>query len=249
MLLANHHIGFGAFSSDNYAPGSVRFDSTDRSARGADNDGAANSGKVILSTWLNFKGGDATRQMVYAGAGAIYRLEKDTSNKPILWCFNSAVTERLKIIGTTSLTTASGWKHLLFSADISIGTPALHYYLSDVDDKSGSSSSSSSVTDIDWTRTNHYVSSLDAGSLFMDAEIADFFFAPGQYADFSVEANRRLFISSTGRPVNLATAISTYSPIAVFRHTAGAAVSDFMTNAGSGGNYTLTGTLAEGSNP
>jgi hypothetical protein len=64
--------------------------------------------------------------------------------------------------------------------------------------------------------------------------------------DFSVEANRRLFFDANGCPVDLGTTgeIPTgYSPILFVSGDS----AEFITNKGTGGGFTLTGTLTDGS--
>lgn len=77
---------------------------------------------------------------------------------------------------------------------------------------------------------------------------ADMFFsahAPGIVQNDStiLTADRRKFISASGKPVDLTAAIAAYNPQMVLRRAPTAAASTFGTNLGTGGNFTITGTL------
>ena len=66
------------------------------------------------------------------------------------------------------------------------------------------------------------------------------------YIDFSVEANRRKFYSSTGKPVDLGADGSTPTgsqPNTYLSVRPGDVAADFCTNRGTGGNFTQSGTL------
>lgn len=77
-------------------------------------------------------------------------------------------------------------------------------------------------------------------------DMADFWFAPGQFIDFSIVGNRRKFITAGGAPVFLGATgeLPTGTAPAVF-FTGGA--SSFGTNKGTGGTFATTGTLTNAS--
>lgn len=71
--------------------------------------------------------------------------------------------------------------------------------------------------------------------------------AAQEYIDFSVEANRRKFISAGGKPVDLGATGATPTgnqPIIYLSARAGDSAADFLTNRGTGGDFTASGTLA-----
>ncbi|WP_192246072.1 hypothetical protein [Mesorhizobium silamurunense] len=76
----------------------------------------------------------------------------------------------------------------------------------------------------------------------VSGDFADIWFAPGQFIDFSVEANRRKFVDASGKPVYLGAngEMPTGTAPAVF--FSGDATG-FATNKGTGGAFTLTGSL------
>lgn len=63
-----------------------------------------------------------------------------------------------------------------------------------------------------------------------------FYFAPGEYLDISVEANRRLFFDASGIPTDLSGA-----PTAAVKFTGDAAAWNAGLNEGNGGNFTVVG--------
>lgn len=107
-------------------------------------------------------------------------------------------------------------------------------------------------TTLDFTKTSWTWMASAAGASKADAQIGDMWFAPGQYIDFSVEANRRKFFSSTGKPVDLGATGSAPTGVApiIFHHiAAGEAPANFALNRGTGGNFTINGTLTAGPVP
>lgn len=77
-------------------------------------------------------------------------------------------------------------------------------------------------------------------------DMAEFWF-DDSYIDFSVEANRRKFMTAGGKPVDVGTDGSTptgSAPIIYLSVRPGDAAADFCTNRGTGGNFTQNGTLA-----
>ena len=83
-----------------------------------------------------------------------------------------------------------------------------------------------------------------SGKIF--GSLAEFYFAPNQYLDFSNIYNRRKFISSTGKPVFLGSsgALPTGTSPIIYNHINKAeAAANFALNRGTGGNFTITGIL------
>jgi hypothetical protein len=77
-----------------------------------------------------------------------------------------------------------------------------------------------------------------------EGDAADLWIAPGQFIDFSVEANRRKFIDADGKPVSLGADGSTPTGTAPAVFFSGDS-SSFATNKGTGGAFTLTGSLTD----
>lgn len=87
--------------------------------------------------------------------------------------------------------------------------------------------------------SGHSMTVLSSGST-SPLDCADFIMWVDQQIDFSVEANRRKFIDASGKPVDPAGAVAEFgAPICLFSGNS----STFATNQGSGGAFTLTGSL------
>jgi len=82
------------------------------------------------------------------------------------------------------------------------------------------------------------------GSALDTYDCADYWFAPNVYIDFTQTANRRKFISAAGKPVDLGADGSTPTGTAPAIFLSGdASPTGFQFNKGTGGAFTLTGTL------
>ena len=84
-----------------------------------------------------------------------------------------------------------------------------------------------------------------AGNLDFVGGMSEFWFDTARL-DFSVEANRRKFVSATGKPVDVGTDGSTptgSAPEIYLSVRPGDAAADFVTNRGTGNNFTQNGTL------
>ena len=76
-------------------------------------------------------------------------------------------------------------------------------------------------------------------------DMADLRIMIGQYVDFSVEANRRLFIDASGKPVDPVTTTATLGGPGCVLFSGDA--TGFAVNQGTGGAFSLTGTLTNAS--
>jgi hypothetical protein len=120
---------------------------------------------------------------------------------------------------------------------------ANHLYINDVDDENVLTFTDDTL---DYTGGDWSVGARPSGNLKFDGCLSEFYFAPGQYLDFSLVANRRKFISPTGKPVQLGLtgSLPTGTAPLMYHHLDdGEAVANFATNRGTGGNFTITGTL------
>jgi hypothetical protein len=80
----------------------------------------------------------------------------------------------------------------------------------------------------------------------MDGGMAELFFAPGQFLDFSVQSNRRKFRSSGGKPISLGADGSTPTgtkPLIYLHLDDAETANNFATNRAGNGNLTVTGAL------
>ena len=228
---------------------SADFDGTDYMTRGADLTGIADSKTGIASVWIRIDG----------DSGVSNSIIRSTSANPFIFHWsavdnlikvgadNAASTEILLLVSATAYTTAATWLHIL--ASWNLATATAYMYINDVDDLAGSPTLTDDTIDYD-SATDWGIGATTAGGSLFDGCFAELYFAPGQFLDFSIVANRRRFISANGKPVWLGAdgAIPTgTAPIVYQRVADAAAVATFATNLGTGGDFAITGTLTTGS--
>ncbi len=210
-------------------------------------DGAADSKTGILSMWLRIDGGDGNLMDILAAFLADsprFRVFRGAFDNLLTVQGNTSVgTTALNLISSSAYPASATWIHLLASWDLASGQVAgAHFYINDVDDLSGTVTFSSN--EIDYTGPDWCIGgSTPAGSNRYNGALAELYFAPGQYLDFSVEANRRKFISA-GRPVPLGDdgALPTGVAPLVFEHLDDDELADhFANNRGTGGDFTVIG--------
>ncbi len=223
-----------------YRANAVDFDGTnDYMLRSSDLTGNANSKLGIINGWFRIDGGASTARTIYSSS--------DSSANPFLFSITSGGKFNLlgkntssgNIMGAQSVATyavSSAWIHVLASWDLATAT--VNMYINNVSDCNVLASSDELV---DCTHTSHAIGALDStpfANRFHGA-MADFYYAPGQYVDITVAANRYLFRDSiTGKPVNL---LRSGAPSPLVLQKSPAAV--FGTNSGTGGDFVITGTL------
>lgn len=221
------------------------FDGTnDYMARGAGLTDAADSKTGILSVWFRLDGGDGSFLNIFDGVSTITTrctLFRQDTNTLRFFVRDTSNVEALLMDTVATYTASTVWRHYLASWDVNAGVE--HQFVNDVSDESVTTRNN--VT-IDYTLTNWFVGADVGANRKFDGALAELYFAPGQYLDFSAEANRRKFITATGVPADLGADGSTptgSAPIVYQRIAKGAAVTTFATNNGGGGNFTITGTF------
>lgn len=217
--------------------------------RGAGLSGIADSKKGIFATWARIDGGDGTFQRLFCSANSIgssftrFIVERASSNKITIGGERAGGGNILQLETSGAYLASAAWIHVLASWDLGAGLG--HLYVNGSSDLDVGPT----LTDdtIDYTQADWAVGASGGGAFKFNGALAELYFAPGQYLDFSVEANRRKFISASGKPVNLRGAHGpTGSPAAVYLHVNdGAAAADFAKNnyGATGGPFTITGSL------
>jgi hypothetical protein len=229
---------------------SAQFDGTnDYMTRGAALTGIADGKKGILSVWIRIDGGDGTNRniLVSQGLNGKLNLTLSSSNVFDLQARNAADTRILRLLSSNTYTAGATWRNILASWDL--GTAGARWlYVTDVDDTSVATFTNDTIAYT--TPTNWAVGADTGGSGKLNACLAEFYLNTAESLDLSVTANRRKFIGATGKAINLGVDGSTptgTAPIAYFHLAAAETPADFATNRGTGGNFTITGTLTTGS--
>lgn len=225
------------------------FDGTnDYMTRGAGLTGASDSKKGIFSAWLRIDGGDATARVLLASAASIggavdsIRINLSAGNQFQILGLNSAGTTIFFVTTSGTYAASASWIHLLASWDLSTAG-ARSIYVNDISDILVSTFTDDTL---DYTKSDWSIGAAPSGANKFNGCMADIYFAPGQYLDFSIVANRRKFISESGGWVDLGDngSLPTGTAPLVYQHLAGGeAVANFASNRGTGGNFTITGTL------
>ena len=231
---------------------SADFDaSNDYMTRGADLTGSADGKQGTFSCWLRLDGGNGSALWIFDSTttvgGSTYRFKVNrlSTNVFSVVARNSAGTEILDLSTAATYTSGATWLHLLAAWDLA--TPGARFiYINDAADLTVNTFTDDTI---DYTVADWGIGALPNAFGKFNGCMAELWFTP-TYIDISVEANRRKFINSDGKPVNLGSDGSTPTGTAalVYQHLDdGEAAANFATNRGSGGAFTITGSLATGS--
>ena len=236
-----------------YSVDSADFDGTnDYMLRGGGLTGASDSKSGILSVWVRLDAGTGTQRLIGSSVSVGTAADRWLSSRisasgPFLVAGrNAAGTLILQIVSDTSYAAAATWLHLLVSWDLAAA--AAHLYVNDVADIAAGPT----LTDdtLDYTVGDWGIGGDSNAGSKLDGCLAELYFAPGQFLDFSTLANRRKFIDAYGRPVYLGAtgqAPTGTAPLVYQRLFKSQPVDEFDTNSGTGGAFTITGTLTVGS--
>jgi hypothetical protein len=240
-----------------YRVGAVDFDGTNDYLSKSGLTGAAVTNKFSLVFWINLQGETNHTGTVIsvsdAGSGSsAFRVFLNAGALQVIG-LNSSDATILSATDGSDLTT-SGWQCVMMSLDLS-DTAKRFVYVGD----SARSFTWTTYTsaNIDTTDSKSYYVGAFAGTslpggLKLNAALGEVWLALGTYTDFSVEANRRKFYSSTGKPVSLGgngSVPNGTAAIVYLRLNPNQVTSGYATNRGTGGNFTVTGALTAVTSP
>lgn len=181
-----------------YTAQGVFLDGTnDYLARGADLAGNADSKLLSGSLWAR-RASTGVAQRVWRSDGDALLLIFTAGDTFRAVAENAAGTTILNV-ETSAITSTTVWQHIMFSFDLT-DTGKRHLYVNDAPDLTVTTYTDDTI---DFTRSDHGVGASDSGILKYHGDMADFWLAPGQYIDLSVESNRRKFIGPNGGVVDL----------------------------------------------
>lgn len=220
---------------------SADFDGTnDYLTRGSDLTGIADSGRGLLSVWLK---PDANNSYILANATPRIRVLLDSTARIQITGQNAANTTVLSIASNTSAVPNGSWTHVLVSWDL--GTAGNRKIYINGSDQTNQTTFTTSET-IDYTLTNWAIGSLTNGTAKFNGKMCELYFtSPAAYYDLTVQANREKFRTAGGLPEDLGADGSTPTgsqPWIYLRSQ----VPAWHNNQGSGGGFTLNGTLDDG---
>jgi hypothetical protein len=223
-----------------YAATPVNFNGSTHLARGGALTGVSDSKVWSGSLWLRLAAEGGFARALNAASDRCALLYFDDAPADFgLFGFNSAGAEilRLLINGIDD----TNWHHFLWSHDLA-DPGSRHLYLDDV-----STGTWATYTDdtINFAASGFGVGADAAGNNKWNGDMADVWLRfGGAVIDFSVEANRRMFITAEGKPANPA---GWPSGGQVQFH---GSVDSWHTNEGNGGGFTVAaGALGAGTGP
>lgn len=231
---------------ENYRPAAVNFGGSAYLTRGANLTGASDTKSFVSSFWINpLDAATGSAQSIWeheSGGNPYTRIQVNQVGLIAVAVYNTSGSLIQSLVSSGTLSDGQ-WAHVLVAFDAAATT-----YRCYIDDANDSSADAVSNTTQDWTVGNFAIAA--ASSLRYTGDIADLMVWQGAYLDLSVEANRRMFISASGKPVNPDApggAIATLGTPIVRLSTA---EPNWHVNAGSGGGFTENGTLtAAATNP
>ncbi len=233
----------------------VKFDGTnDYISRVAGLTGVGDSKLAISSLWFRLDGGNGTTMSLLGdenttGGAHILRNSNGTIS---VFGRRNADTDVVHLRTSGTFSAGPTWHHLLASWNTGVAG-ARHLYIDGVSDLNEITFANEVV---DYTPYEISIGGVLSGgtALRYNGALAEFYFAPGQYLDFSDDANRSKFRNAAGKPQNLRGAHGpTGIAAAVYLHVnESGSAADFASNnyGGSGGAFTITGSLdVASSNP
>lgn len=237
-----------ASAATGFTAEAVVFDGTSDGLSATSLTGTADGKQGTISLWAYFNNLPSTNpRFMYFGNGIDqqFTIYQNTSSGFSVWGQNVSGTNVLLAHSTTTLTTGT-WYHIIASWDLSTTTYQL--YINDTVD----SVTPSTITNdnIDYTVTDFTLmyNKFPSPANFIDADISEFWF-DDSYIDISTTTNRRKFITASGTPENVGSDGSTPTGTSPLIYFSGVASTwNAGTNSGAGGNFTMTGAVADSAN-
>lgn len=214
------------------------FDGTnDYMSRGADLSGNADGKTGTVSFWFRMDGGNGAAQYLLSNSTDRFLILRQTNNTLTVAGKDSADAVRMLADTTATFTAGATWNHIAVSWDLAAG-PAIQMYLNGV----SHGSVSGADANIDYTAADWTVGAAGGGNKFNGC-MAEIWFSKTR---IDLSTGIKKFRSAGGKPVHLGAtgALPTGTAPIVYLHLDdGEAVANFATNRGTGGNFTITGTL------
>lgn len=223
----------------------VTFDgSNDVVSRGGALTGAADGRVFAVSFWIKTTDG-ATFKDIFTGSSPVCTeiyIDADT-----LAFYVSDGTNTFEFSLPTTINDGA-WHHVAVSADVnfSAGNKVAKAAIDGASVTPTILSDTAAAFDIPFSIAGDWA----VGATDLAADIAEFWYSSTDYIDFSVAGNIQEFRSVAGKPVNLGAdgSIPTGTPPIIYlRIDDGESADNFAANAGSGGDFTVTGALTTAS--
>ena len=242
MLTVNAASGFGSGGGPSYACDAVVFDGSNDYGviSGAFSGPPADTKLHTTSFWIKLNGDGSTYRIFSHSTGGHGFFQKTSSNKMQFSLYSPSDVDVLDVYSSSDWVAADGWTHFLIAID---SDDDWYMYKNGVLDK-GTETQFASGAEYDLNRNKEtFASSQSAGSQLLNADMADVYVTN----EFVNDVGK---FAKGGKPIDLGSDGSLPSGTApiVFLHVdEDETANNFFTNAGSGGNYTLTGALTTAS--
>ncbi len=196
----------------------------------------------ILSFWMRVTANEAAFRRIYSQSTNAHFVAQIGSDGILFFQGqDTGDVNRLQITATTPIFIANGWVHALAAWDVASSVAT--FYLSNASDLASASTSNANIDYVD-TQINVGAHN-ETPILAFTGDIADFYFNYAETLDMTNGTNRAKFISG-GKPVSLGADGSTPTGTQPGLYLGNAAAT-FQTNLGSGGNFTVVGSLTDAS--
>lgn len=241
MLQRMHALAFSGAAAG-FAVNAVDFDGTnDYLSRGAGLTGAADNAKGIFCCWFRRDGTGSLMALINRTSNYV-EVKFSAANELVVTVWDAAGADILDFTSSSTFTDGN-WHSLNVSWDTNFtaGDKLMKVYIDDAA-ASGSLSDGSGAFSVGYVAANWTIGARVAGGQKFNGCLAEIYFAIGQYLDFSNSTNRRKFVSALNKPVDLGVdgSLPTGSQPIVYLNNP--AVS-FGTNKGSGGDFSIVGSL------
>lgn len=207
--------------------------------------GPSDSRKFVFVCWLCADDDTGTIMQFTNGAGGHFTVSIDENRAFRVDCWSATSVNILDMRATTELPLGV-WTCVLASVDIAQGSSAIHMYYGDTSVKNVLAFDNNGENIRFTPSVTPTFGSGQSGNLKMNTGIAEVWFSSDVYIDFSIEGNRRKFLLSTGKPANVGSDgswITGTAPYLYLHLDDGEAAENFAVNTGTGGDYSVNGTL------
>lgn len=215
--------------------------------------GVANGTTGIISFWFRVTdtGATTTPHVIKNGGGGtaygfyVEKLNASSATPYGMLVSMSSATGALQVRSSTSYQSDDGWHHLLSSWNTGFGPGSRlsSLYIDGVDVKVLNADTGVAFN-TQYVNGTWNIGADGAGIQKWSGCLSEIYFAPNQYLDFSVEANRLKFRTATGQPQSLGTNGQDPTGTIPAVYIKGGAT-NYGVNSGTGGNFTANGTFSE----
>lgn len=241
----------GALRCSGYTVNPVEFDGTNDYLR-TTYGGATSPTEISGSFWIkrNSLSAGFSPVVLYAddGTNGRFRIRLPFSTDPdtLLFDAQNVAGTNERMMNSSVRILADRWYHVLFSLDASDGAER-QVYINDID---SSAPDTDTLTEIGLGSSGFINVGGEAagGNNKLDGGLAEVWVDFGNYIDWSIEANRRKFITARGKPVYLSTDGSVATGTAPDVFLSGDTAT-WHTNDGSNSGFTENGALTDGAGP